>query len=134
TASMDKHISVQITKDWTILSKRQLRPVHEFYLKRMDIGLDKLERTQVTNGVHAFKFYSSSYVFKTAQGTVAVEFSQGPINNGGEPETRDEYGSGIYWTPAQRDRLAKMVDVYTAATAPARSCREATARPLTNTG
>lgn len=112
TASLDKHVTIQIQKGWTELSKRQLRPLHEFYLKRMDIGLDKLERTQVTEGVHAFKFYSSTYVFKTAQGTAAVEFSQGPINNGGEPETRDEYGSGFYWRPDQRDRLAKMVDVY----------------------
>lgn len=111
-ASLDKHITVQIHKGWTELSKLQLRPVHEFYLKRMDAGLDKLERARVTSGVHAFKFYSSSYVLKTTHGTVAVEFSQGPINNGGEPETRDEYGSGFYWTPAQRDRLAKLVDVY----------------------
>jgi L-ascorbate metabolism protein UlaG (beta-lactamase superfamily) len=112
TASLDKHITVQIHKGWTLISKRQLQPVHEFYLKRMDVGLDKLERTQVTHGVHVFKFYSSSYILKTAQGTVAVEFSQGPINNGGEPETRDEYGSGFYWRADQRERLAKTVDAY----------------------
>ncbi|NJN05689.1 MAG: hypothetical protein HC814_03910, partial [Rhodobacteraceae bacterium] len=28
-----------------------------------------------------------------------------------EPESRDEYGSGFYWRPDQRDRLAKLVDV-----------------------
>lgn len=112
TASLDKHVTIQVQKGWTELSKRQLRPLHEFYLKRMDVGLDKLERTKVTSGVHAFKFYSSSYILKTAQGTVAVEFSQGPINNGGEPETRDEYGSGFYWRPDQRERLAKLVDAY----------------------
>lgn len=112
TASLDKHVTIQIQKGLTELSKRQLRPLHEFYLKRMDIGLDKLERTEVTRGVHAFKFYSSSYVFKTPHGIVAVEFAQGPINNGGEPETRDEYHSGFYWRPDQRDRLAKLVDVY----------------------
>jgi L-ascorbate metabolism protein UlaG (beta-lactamase superfamily) len=112
TAPLDKHVTIQIQKGWTELSKRQLHALHEFYLRRVDIGLDKLERTQVTTGVHAFKFYSSSYILKTAHGTAAVEFSQGPINNGGEPETRDEYGSGFYWRPDQRDRLAKMVDVY----------------------
>jgi len=110
-ASLDRHVSVQIRKGWTEAERAKLKPLHEFYLKRVDAGLDKLERTKVTNGVHAFKFYSSSWVFKTAQGAVAVEFSQGPINNGGEPETRDEYGSGFYWRPDQRDRLAKLVDV-----------------------
>jgi hypothetical protein len=111
-ASLDKHITVQIRPDWTEAEKQQLKPVHEFYLQRVDLGLDKLERTQVTEGVHVFKFYSSSYILKSAHGTVAVEFSQGPINNGGEPETRDIYGSGFYCTSAQRDRLAKLVDVY----------------------
>lgn len=110
-ASMDKYVTVQIRKGWTEEERQKLRPLHEFYVKRVDLGLDKLEHTQVTHGVHAFKFYSSSYVLKTAHGTLAVEFSQGPINNGGEPETRDEYVSGFYWTPAQRDRLAKLVDV-----------------------
>ena len=40
---------------------------------------------------------------------MAIDYCQGPINNGGEPETRDEYGSGFYCTPAQRDRLARVV-------------------------
>jgi L-ascorbate metabolism protein UlaG (beta-lactamase superfamily) len=110
-ASLDRHVSVQIRQGWTEAEKAKLKPLHEFYLKRVDIGLDRLERARVTRGVHAFKFYSSSWVLKTAQGAVAVEFSQGPINNGGEPETRDEYGSGFYWRPDQRDRLARLVDV-----------------------
>lgn len=55
--------------------------------------------------MHAFKFYSSSYVLRTAAGTVAVDFCQGPINNGGEPEQRDEYRSGFCLRPDQRDRL-----------------------------
>ena len=110
-ASLDRQITVQIRKGWTDAERAQLKPVHEFYLKRMDIGLDKLARTQVTEGVHLFKFYSSSFVLKTPNITVAMDFCQGPINNGGEPETRDEYGSGFYWAPAQRDRLARLVDV-----------------------
>lgn len=110
-ASLDRHITVQIHQGWTEAEKAALKPVHEFFLRRVDLGLDKLERTKVTTGVHAFKFYSSSYILKTAAGTVAVEFAQGPIQNGGEPEQRDLYGSGFYWTPAQRDRLARLVDV-----------------------
>lgn len=110
-ASLDRIIDVQINKNWTDEDRAQLKPIHEFYLKRMDIGLDKLEKTRVTSGVHVFKFYSSSFVMKTTQGTVAVDFCQGPINNGGEPEMRDEYRSGFYMTPAQRDRLARLVDV-----------------------
>jgi hypothetical protein len=110
-ASLDRHVTVQIRKGWTEAEKAKLKPLHEFYLKRVDIGLDKLEGAKVTRGVHAFKFYSSSWVLKTAQGSVAVEFAQGPINNGGEPETRDEYGNGFYWRPDQRERLARLVDV-----------------------
>ncbi len=111
TASLDRHINQRIHKS-AILNKGRLQPLREFYLKRMDTGLDKLERTQVTHGVHAFKFYSSSFVFKTAEGTVAVEFAQGPIDNRGEPEEQDKQGSGFHWRPDQRDRLAKLVDAY----------------------
>lgn len=109
-AALDRHVTVQIRKGWTDAERARLRPLHEFYLRRVDAGLDRLEHTPVTRGVHAFKFYSSSWVLKSAHGTVAVEFSQGPVNNGGEPETRDEYRSGFYWRPEQRDRLARLVD------------------------
>lgn len=51
-------------------------------------------------------------MFRTAAGTVAVDFCQGPINNGGEPEQRDEYRSGFYLRPEQRDRLARQVAVF----------------------
>jgi L-ascorbate metabolism protein UlaG (beta-lactamase superfamily) len=109
-ASLDRQITVQIRKGWDEAERAKLKPLHEFYLRRVDIGLDKLERARVSAGVHAFKFYSSSFILKTARGTVAVDFCQGPVNNGGEPEVRDEYRSGFYWTPAQRDRLARLVD------------------------
>jgi L-ascorbate metabolism protein UlaG (beta-lactamase superfamily) len=109
-ASLDRIVDVRVWKELTDEGREELKILHDFYLKRMDRGLDKLETTRVTEGVHAFKFYSSSYVFKTPAATVAMDFCQGPINNGGEPETRDEYRSGFYWTPAQRDRLARMVD------------------------
>lgn len=109
--SLDRHVSVQIRKGWTAEERDSLKPLHRFYLRRVDAGLDSLESAVVTEGAHALKFYSSSFVFKTAKGTVAVDFCQGPVNNGGEPEARDEYQSGFYWTPAQRDRLSRLVDV-----------------------
>ncbi|MBM3859093.1 MAG: hypothetical protein FJ395_05520 [Verrucomicrobia bacterium] len=110
-ASLDQHINIQINKNLTDEDRARLKPLHEFHLKRVDAALDKLEKTTVASGVHVFKFYSSSFVLKTAQGVVAVDFCQGPINNGGEPETRDQYRSGFHLTPVQRDRLARLVDV-----------------------
>ena len=82
-----------------------------FYHRRVDRGLDALESAQVKDGVHLFKFYSSSVILKSAQGTVALDFCQGPVNNGAEPEEADPYESGFYMTPSQRDRLAELIDV-----------------------
>jgi len=111
-ASLDKHITAQIKKGvFTDEDRERLKLVRDFCLKRVDIGLDKLERTKVLEGVHVFKFYSSSFVLKSSQGTVAVDFCQGPIHNGGEPEACDEHKTGFYLTPEQRARLAKLVDV-----------------------
>jgi L-ascorbate metabolism protein UlaG (beta-lactamase superfamily) len=91
--------------------RAKLQPLLEFYRRRVDAGLEALERTRVTDGVLVVKFYSSSLVLKSAAGTVAVDFCQGPINNGGEPETRDDRRMGFFWTVEQRDRLARLVDV-----------------------
>lgn len=112
-ASLDRHVTVRVCKEMSDADREKLLPIRDFYRRRVDIGLDKLERTRVTEGVHAFKFYSSSWVFKTKDESVAVEFSQGPIkaSKGAEPEEQDEYRSGFYWRPDQRDRLAKLVDV-----------------------
>lgn len=110
-ASLDRQVTVRVCKEMSDADRKKLLPVRDFYRRRVDIGLDKLARTRVAEGVHAFKFYSSSWVFKAKEGSVAVEFSQGPINNGGTPEERDYHRSGFYWHPDQRDRLAKLVDV-----------------------
>ena len=91
--------------------KPWLREMVPFYRRRIDRGLDALESTRVAKGVHLFKFYSSSVILKSAQGTVSLDFCQGPINNGGEPEESDLYESGFYMTARQRDRLARLVDV-----------------------
>ena len=91
--------------------KPWLEEMVPFYRRRIDRCLDALESTRVEGGVHLFKFYSSSVILKSAQGTVSLDFCQGPVNNGGEPEDSDLYESGFYLTPRQRDRLAKLVDL-----------------------
>jgi L-ascorbate metabolism protein UlaG (beta-lactamase superfamily) len=110
-AALDQQVTVQIRTGWTDEEKARVRLLHDFYLRRMDEALAVLEQTRVTTGVHVFKFYSSSFVYRTAQGTVAVDFCQGPINNADEPERVDQYGSGFYLRPDQRDRLARQIDV-----------------------
>lgn len=102
-----KHDSVRANPLWI----RNLKQMGEFYRNSVDRGLDALEKTKVTSGVFVVKFYSSSLVFKTKEGIVAVDICQGPVGNTNEPEFVDYYKSGIYMTPAQRDRLAKLVDV-----------------------
>jgi hypothetical protein len=110
-ASLDRLVDVRVRDGMTDDERSRLRPLTEFYRRQVDRGLDALERTPVTEGVHVFKFYSSSIVLKSAEGVVAVDFAQGPINNGGEPDVRDTRRAGFYLTPAQRDRLARLVDV-----------------------
>jgi hypothetical protein len=120
--SLDKIIDFTVA-DYCLSSDRsqRLKEIVAFYLKRVDQGLDALENTVVTEGVHVFKFYSSSIILKSAEGTVALDFAQGPIGNDykqgsvgneGEPETSDYFKTGFYLTPEQRDRLARLVDVY----------------------
>lgn len=110
-ASLDRLVNVRVTDAMTDEERARLKPLAEFYRRQVDRGLDALERTVVNEGVHVFKFYSSSTLLKSAAGVVAVDFAQGPINNGGEPELRDARRTGFYMTPAQRDRLARQVDV-----------------------
>jgi len=109
--SLDKIVCVQARDSMTDADRAQLQPLLAFYRRCVDRGLDSLERTQVKDGVLVVKFYSSSFVLKSAAGTVAIDFCQGPINNGGEPEERDTRRTGFFMTPAQRDRLARLVDV-----------------------
>lgn len=110
--SLDRHVRVHVRDGMTDEDRAALRPLRDLYRRRVDAGLDRLERTRVTEGVHVFKFYSSSFILKSAEGTVAVDFAQGPIaDNTGEPEACDHRQTGFYWTSEQRDRLAKRVDV-----------------------
>ena len=91
--------------------KPWLEEMVPFYRRRIDRCLDALESARVAEGVHLFKLYSSSVILKSAEGTVSLDFCQGPINNGGRPEESDQYESGFYLTAKQRDRLAGLVDV-----------------------
>ena len=109
-ASLDRLVNVRVRDGMTDDERARLQPLAEFYRRQVDRGLDALERTIVREGVHVFKFYSSSMVLKSAQGVVAVDFAQGPVGNAGEPEKADKRRMGFFMTPAQRDRLAKLVD------------------------
>lgn len=112
--SMDRLICYSV-KHFSDEEQPKLKPWLEemvpFYRRRVDRGLDALESTEVDQGVHLFKFYSSSVILKSAEGTVSLDFCQGPVNNGAEPEEADLYESGFYLTPEQRDRLARLIDV-----------------------
>jgi L-ascorbate metabolism protein UlaG (beta-lactamase superfamily) len=112
--SLDALIDFSVKHDSFYLNPgnvQRLKDMVQFYRKRVDRGLEALEKTKVKHGVHVFKFYSSSVVLKSAEGTVAVDFCQGPVQNDGEPEKTDLYNSGFYMTPEQRNRLAKLIDV-----------------------
>lgn len=74
--SLDRAITVQVRDGMTDEDRAKLQPLLEFYRRRVDVGLDVLEQTPVTDGVLVVKFYSSSLVLKSAAGTVAVDFSQ----------------------------------------------------------
>ncbi len=109
--SMDQRVTVRIWKDMTDEDRTAVKPLIAFYRQRVDVGLDALKSVEVNEGIEIFKFYSSSLVFKTRDGTVAVDFCQGPVNNGKEPEQADYHRGGFFMTPAQRERLADLVDV-----------------------
>lgn len=110
--SLDKLVTVRVTDHMTPAERARLKEIFGIYAARVDDGLDALENTTVTEGVHAFKFYSSSIILKSPKGIVAVDFCQGPTRfSGNEPEIADQYKTGFYLTTDQRDRLARLVDV-----------------------
>ncbi len=117
--SLDKIIDFSVRDDNR--DEIKLKEIVSFYQRQVDQALSKLEKTKVNEGVHIFKFYSSSLILKSAEGTVAIDFCQGPVGNDyklesydneGEPEKSDYFKTGFYMTTKQRDRLAKLVDVY----------------------
>lgn len=100
--------------------EQKLKDIINFYRRQVDNGLQALEQTEVKEGVHIFKFYSSSLILKSPEGTIAIDFCQGPVGNDyklesysneGEPETSDYFKTNFYLTKAQRDKLARLVDV-----------------------
>ncbi len=101
--------------------EKKLEEIITFYRRQIDEGLQALEQTDVYEGVHIFKFYSSSLILKSPAGTIAIDFCQGPVGNDyklesysneGEPETSDYFKTNFYLTTEQRDKLANLVDVY----------------------
>lgn len=114
--SMDAHFTFSVRLDdyqKHPVQVNQLKNIVEFYRSRVDQGLDALEKMQPEEGeVYVFKFYSSSLILKSSKGIVAIDFAQGPVGNRGEPENNDTYKTEFYLTAVQRDRLAKLVDIY----------------------
>jgi L-ascorbate metabolism protein UlaG (beta-lactamase superfamily) len=117
--SLDKIIDFSVRDDKR--DEEKLKQIVSFYRRQVDMALSTLEKTKVTEGVHVFKFYSSSLILKSAEGTVAMDFCQGPVGNDykfesysneGEPEKSDYFKTDFFMTKEQRDRLADLVDVY----------------------
>ena len=132
--SMDRLVDFQVQKMGPKERARLTEMVH-FYRRRVDSGLDALEKTRSADAVagakarpgaarrgpkpntrrpenvRVVKFYSSSVVLCTPSATVAIDFAQGPVDNHGEPEVSDPYGTGFYLSPRQRDHLSHLVDV-----------------------
>ncbi len=115
--SDDYKIAYNVPKDMPELVG-PLKSLVSFYRNQIDIALKTLETSKVKCGeIQIVKFYSSSIVLKSSEGIVAIDFAQGPVVAGGyppmgEPEETDVFNAGFYMTPKQRDRLAKLVDVY----------------------
>jgi hypothetical protein len=113
-SAMDKQVAVRVDRSTGLKSddRKRLEALLAFYRRRVDTGLEKLEQARVKEGVYAVKFYSSSYVFRSEEGTVLLDFCQGPVTSDrGDPENEDALQCGFYWTPTQRRRLADQIDV-----------------------
>ncbi len=110
---LDELVRVHVTRRMSAEEVKNLVPIRDFHLRQVDRGLDALERAEVKEGVQIFKFYSSSMVIKSPMGVIAIDFQEGPLpDNRAEPEaTRVGRQTGFHWTPDQRERLARMVDV-----------------------
>jgi hypothetical protein len=50
-ASLDRQVTVQVRDGMTDEDRAKLQPLLEFYRRRVDAGLEALERTRVTDGV-----------------------------------------------------------------------------------
>lgn len=113
--SMDALISFSVKHDNyrdTDNDRIRMEQIAGFYKNQIDKALDNLEKTEVNKGeIYVLKLYSSSIILKSSQGTVAIDFCQGPVGNLGEPEQNDFYNSGFYMTPEQRSKLAQLVDI-----------------------
>ncbi len=110
---LDEQVRIKVSSRMSDEEVRSLIPLRDFHLRRIDRALDDLERAEVKEGVQLFKFYSSSVLIKSPSGVVAIDFQEGPIpDNRVEPEeSRVGRRTGFHWTPEQRDRLARLVDV-----------------------
>jgi len=100
-----------------------------YYRRQIDKALTQIENTPAPKqGVIIWKMYSSGTIIKSADGLFSMDLCEGPIqDNSKTPEqmnamTKPRYTGGgeyqriikvaLYWTPEQRVRLVRMLDVY----------------------
>ncbi len=85
----------------------------EFYRRRVEAGLAALKAGPPPGHARIVKLYSSSTVIKTADGCFTFDFAEGPCGDTwGLPEATDDEFRNFHLTDEQRDRLAKLLDVY----------------------
>ncbi len=112
-AELDKVVNIAVNHQTSDDEFKRIKQLAKFYHGRVEAGLSTLEKTRVTTGVVICKFYSSSVVVKSAEGTIAIDFQEGPVRaNGADPMDCDPISAktGFLWSPEQLDRLANLVD------------------------
>jgi L-ascorbate metabolism protein UlaG (beta-lactamase superfamily) len=84
-----------------------------FYRRRVEQGIKALEDGPPKGQVRVVKFYSSSTVIRSADGCFAFDFCEGPCSPVWKrPEDTTDKFRTFHLTPTQRERIAKLVDVY----------------------
>lgn len=97
-----------------------------YYRHQVDKALDEIENTPAPEtGVLFWKMYSSGVIFKSKDGIFSIDLVEGPVQR--NDKTAEEVNAieprviegkrrilqvRLYWTPEQRDRLVKLLDVY----------------------
>ncbi len=112
--ALDEIISISVNQKTSEKGFEELAPLAEFYHRQVNRGLDELEGMTVTDGVVICKLYSSSVLVKSAEGTIIIDFQEGPVRaNEADPAECDPLSlkAGFLWSSRQLDRLAEMVDV-----------------------
>ena len=109
--ALDAWVQRPDTIYWDGKAETAHREFFAFYLRGIERALAEAEKTTVPSGAVVWKLYSSGFLVKTPTATFAFDVSEGPFKSiTSKPE--DQPGYFFHWTPAMRQRLAKMVDVF----------------------